>query len=169
MNLLRVEKRKLRKVVESTKSEGTTHLLIEQLLATIWSYRKQENGMYYSNDQLSDLFWSSPSTIKRTMKIIKEAGLLDTKRRHNNSSIVKPSQKFYTMMKEKGHGDPSRKVMVTSYTLSKEREIETTKKDLSFETDPSFEKKRLDYRKMGYNDETINRYYLSFKGLLETK
>ena len=169
MNLLRIEKSKLKKVVLSTKAEGKHCLLIEQLLATIWSYRKQEDGMYYSNDQLADLFYSSESTIKRALKLIKNTGLVDTKRRYNNSSIIKPSKKFYIMMKEKGHGDPSRKVMVTSYTPSKEGEIETTKKDLSFETDPSFEKRLLDYRKQGYSDQTIERYYEVFKGPMETK
>ena len=171
MNYLRIPKRKLKDIVLSLDIKGSHYLrlLAESILATIWSYRDQEDGMHYSNEQLAELFYFSERSVKNIMKAIKEAGLVETKRRYNSSNIVKPSQKFYTMMKEKGTGCPSGKAQGASYTLSKEREIETTKKDLSFETDPSFEKKRLDYRKMGYNDETINRYYIVFKGLQETK
>ena len=73
MKTLRIPKKKLRPIVESFKQKGHHDLaLIEHLLATIWSYRKQENGMYYSNEQLADLFYTSESSVKRRMKDIKE-------------------------------------------------------------------------------------------------
>ena len=166
MKTLRIPKKKLRPIVESFKQKGHHDLaLIEHLLATIWSYRKQENGMYYSNEQLADLFYTSESSVKRRMKDIKDVGLVETTRRYNSSSIIKPSEKFYELMKEKGHHDPPRKVTMTSYSSSskEEEQIEIQNNDLSFETDPNFEKYLHTYTNQSYPKEWIQKQYETFK------
>lgn len=165
MKTLRIPIQKLKPVTSLLKKDHGDLSLFELLLATIWSYRKQKDGMYYSNEQLADLFSTSTATIKRRMKCIKESGLIETTRRYNSSSIIKPSEKFYELMKEKDHHDPPRKVTMTSYSSSskEEEQIEIQNNDLSFETDPNFEKYLHTYTNQSYPKEWIQKQYETFK------
>lgn len=107
MKYLRVPVDKLQPIVKIFKDKGFDGLLAQYVLALIWTYRKGKDGMYYSNEQIGELTDRSSSTVKRLMKAIKQEGLLDSTRRFNSSTIHKPSKKFYSLMEEKGHHDPS--------------------------------------------------------------
>lgn len=165
MKTLRIPIQKLNPIVLLLQLKGAQRLYALNILATIWSYRNQENGMYYSNKQLADLFYCAESTVKYIMKNIKEAGLVETTRRYNSSSIIKPSEKFYELMKEKGARRPPRKTPVTSYSSSskEEEQIEIQNNDLSFETDPNFEKYLNTYTNQSYPKEWIQKQYETFK------
>lgn len=135
MKKLIVQKSNLKPIVLSLDISQTYQHLAESILATIWSYRKGEDGMYYSNEQLADLFWTNSRAVKRVMKSLRDAGLVTVKRRHNSSSIVKPSAKFNNLMGiEKGPvvpsertGGPSGRDRLAPYTSSKEEEDTNTK------------------------------------------
>ena len=141
MNILHIPKKKLRPIVESIEMKGILCLPLEHLLAIIWSYRKQENGMYYSNEQLADLLYVSERSVKNLMKAIKQAGLVNTVRRYNMSSIIKPSEKFYQLMEEKGTLCPTGKAPGASYTSSKEEEDRNKNEVFAFlDANPHFKK-----------------------------
>lgn len=167
MKYLRIPVEELQPIVKIFKEQDLDGLVIERLLAMVWSYRKKDDGMHYSNAKLGEMCDRSPSTIKRLMNAIKKEGLLESSRRFNSSTIHKPSSKFYALMKvkghsdpslakEKGHHDPSHGSPRPPISFSKEKEDRTKKLECALRAHPNLERIYLQRKKAGYNVEKLN-------------
>lgn len=176
MKKLIIPVEKLNPILDSFEVKGVSRLSLMHILAIIWSYRKTDKGMYYTNDQLAELLGGiSPRTVKGLMKMIRDKKLVVSTRRYNSSTTYKPSAKFEALMgsKEKGHHDLSLKEKGTTrptgrasdahYTSSKEEEDRNIPQDVLrlFRAEPSWKKRHEAYVD-GYGLERANQYALTY-------
>lgn len=107
MTILKKDKTKLRMIINNLNISNSHKLITEEILAMIWSYRNSENGLYYSNFQLAEMNYCKEMKIKTVMKNLRESGLVTWQRRHNSSTLYKPSKKLIHLLKEKDISCPS--------------------------------------------------------------
>lgn len=94
----------LHKSKQAIKSLMTEHELkgleIEELIAIIWSFRKE--GCYMTNGQLAEQCYCTERSIKRYMALLRDKGLVQFERRYNSSTIYTPSEIMVNALQVKG-------------------------------------------------------------------
>jgi len=114
----------------------------ERLLSIIISYRKEKDGCYYSNAQLSEWLKCSDRKAGNVKASLVKKGLITSTTRKGNSSILKPSNKVSIICQPVSIIKQSRLAQDARNTSSKEEE------DTNNITTSSFEKKSVEWKKV---------------------
>ena len=96
MKKLHKSKARIKEVID--KYDLPKNLHTEELISIVWSFRKEKDKCYYSTEQLANLCYIGYKSVERTIKILKEKGLINVKKQYNSSNILSPTKKLSDMM-----------------------------------------------------------------------
>jgi len=98
MRKLHKPKARIKEVIH--KYDLPHNLHTEELISIVWSFRNTKDKCHYSTEQLADLCYIGYKSVERTIKILKEKGIINVKKQYNSSNILSPTKKLSDMMSE---------------------------------------------------------------------
>tara|TARA_R110000744_G_scaffold358243_1_gene465295 strand:+ start:31 stop:540 length:510 start_codon:yes stop_codon:yes gene_type:complete len=155
MKILHTNFELLAKIQKQFKT--TLTLEEERLLSIIISYRKEKDGCYYSNAQLSEWLKCSDRKAGNVKASLVKKGLITSTTRKGNSSILKPSNKVSIICQPVSITKQPRLAQDARNTSSKEEEDTNTITSSSFRKSEEWKEVYDKYVK-GYGHDSATKY-----------
>ena len=155
MKILHTNFELLAKIQKQFKT--TLTLEEERLLSIIISYRKEKDGCYYSNAQLSEWLKCSDRKAGNVKASLVKKGLITSTTRKGNSSILKPSNKVSIICQPVSIIKQPRLAQDARNTSSKEEEDTNTITSSSFRKSEEWKEVYDKYVK-GYGHDSATKY-----------